>query len=109
MHGVFGLRGLENGERSRGATEVEQAAAAGGDALVVAGAETAEVAELVVAATEPLRRGETLEAPHASCAPFDAAVVLLQSVIFACAGPVHDPPAERAADRPRVGAMPVGG
>ncbi len=49
MHGEFRLRGLENCERSRRTTEVEQATAVGGDGLVVAGAEAEEVAELVIA------------------------------------------------------------
>src|SRR3712207_8351387 len=38
-----------------------------------------------------------------STPPFRSPVVLVG------AGPVHDPPAEDRADRPRVGAMPVGG
>ena len=84
MRGKLRLRGLENCERTAGTTEVEQATAVGGDGLVVAGAEAKEVAELVVAAAEPLRRGEALEAPHASCAPFHAAVVLLEPVVLAC-------------------------
>src|SRR5215213_3737028 len=109
MQGELRLRGLENRKRSRSATGVKQATAAGGDMLVVAGAEAEEVAELVVASTEALGRGEALETPHTSCAPFHAAVVLLQSVVFVGAGPVRDPPAEHGADRPRVGAVPVRG
>src|ERR671917_1364730 len=62
MRGEFRLRRLEDGERIGGAAEVKQATAVGGDRLVVAGAEAEEVAELVIAATEPLRRSETLEA-----------------------------------------------
>jgi hypothetical protein len=38
-----------------GTTQVQQATAAGGDRLVVAGARAEEVAELVIAATEALR------------------------------------------------------
>jgi hypothetical protein len=75
----------------------------------VAGAEAEEVAEFVVAPAEALGRGEALEAPHISRAPFHAAMILFQPVVFVCAGPVHDPPAERRADRPRVGAVPVRG
>ena len=102
MRGEFGLRGLEHCEGAAGTTEVDQAAAVSRNMLVVAGAEAEEVAELVIAATEPLRRSEALEPPHTSCAPFDAAVVLLQPVILVRAGPVHDMTAERRADRPRV-------
>src|SRR5919202_6191253 len=104
MHGAFRLRGLEHRERSRRTTEVRQATAVGGDVLVVAGAETEEIAEFVVASAEPLRRGEALEAPHTSRAPFHAPVVLLKTIVPVRAGPVHDTAAERAADRARVGA-----
>ena len=81
MRGVFGLRSLQDRKPNRGATEVKQATAAGGDGLVVAGAEAEEVAELVVASTEPLGGGEALEAAHTSCTPFHAPVVLLDSPI----------------------------
>ena len=51
----FSLRCFENSEHTAGTTQVKQATAAGGDVLVVAGAGAEEVAELVVASTEPLR------------------------------------------------------
>src|SRR3712207_2597034 len=72
-------------------------------------AEAEEVAELIVASTEALGRGEALEPAHTSRAPFHAAVVLLKPVVFVDAGPMHDPPAEHRADRPRVGAVAVRG
>ena len=109
MHGEFRLCRLEDGERGCGATEVKQATTAGQDRLVVAGAEAEKVAKLVMAAAEALGGGEALEPAHTSCAPFDAPVILLQSVVPVRAGPVHDPPAERRADRPRVGAVTVRG
>src|SRR5215217_8813482 len=109
MRGELRLRGLEHGERAAGTTEVKQATAVGGDGLVVAGARAEEVAELVVASTEPVRRHEALEPAHTSDPAFDAAVILLEPVVPVRAGPVHDPPAERAADRPRVGAVTVRG
>lgn len=56
---------------------LEQTAARGGDRLVVAGAQTAEVAKFVVASAEPHGRVEALEAAHTSDATLDAAVVLL--------------------------------
>jgi hypothetical protein len=82
MHGTLRLRGHENGERDGGTTEVKQATTAGGDILIVAGAETEEVAKLVMALAEPLRRSEALEAPHTSDAAFDAPMILFQSVIL---------------------------
>ena len=81
MYGEFRLRRLEDGERSAGATEVKQATAVGGDGLVVAGAETEEIAKLVMAAAEALGGGEALEPAHASGAPFDAPVILLDGLI----------------------------
>src|SRR3954452_18077490 len=109
MKAEFSLRRFENSEHTAGTTQVKQATAAGGDVLVVASAGTEEVAELVVASTEALRRCEALEPTHTSRAPFHAPVVLLQSVILVGAGPVLAMAAERPADRSRVGAVPVGG
>src|SRR3712207_1332628 len=103
MQGAFRLRGPENGERAAGTAEVKQATPLGGDGLVVASAGAEEVAELVIASAEPFRRSEALEAPHASCSTFHAAVVLLGPIVSVGAGPVHDTAAEGAADRPRVG------
>jgi hypothetical protein len=70
------LRSLEDSERGGGTTEVEQATAAGGDVLVMAGTRAKEMAELVVPSTEALRRVEALEAPHTSRSTFDAPMVL---------------------------------
>jgi hypothetical protein len=60
---------------------VQQAAAVGGDGLVVAGAETEEIANLVMAAAEALGGGEALEPAHTSGAPFNAPVILLKPII----------------------------
>src|SRR4051794_26346952 len=78
----FSLRCFENSEHTAGTTEVKQATAAGGDVLVVASARAEEVAELVVASTEALGRGEALEPAPTPRAPFHAPVVLLQSVVL---------------------------
>ncbi len=86
MKDEFGLCGFEHCERTAGAAEMEQAAAAGGDMLVVAGSGAEEVAELVVASTEALGRGEALEAAHTSDAAFDAAVVLLETIVLVATG-----------------------
>src|SRR3954471_17760184 len=55
VNAEFCLRRPENGERTGGATEVNEATAAGGNMLVVAGVGAEEVTEFVVASTEPLR------------------------------------------------------
>jgi len=96
---------LQDGERSAGATVVKQTTAVGGDRLVVAGLEAEEVAEFVIASKEPLRRIEALEGAHTSYAAFNAPMILFQSVILVGAGPVHNAPAEGAADCSRVGAV----
>ncbi len=97
MHGEFCLRRLKDGECGCRAMEVKQATTVGRDMLVVAGAEAEEVAELVIASTEALRRGQAFEAAHASRSAFDAAVVLLQPVVLVRAGTMDDPSAERIA------------
>ena len=56
--------------------------AIGGNMLVVAGAGAEEVAKLVIASAEALRRGEALEAAHTSDAAFDAAVILFQAIVM---------------------------
>jgi hypothetical protein len=61
---------------------VEQSAAVRGDVLVVAIATAEKGAELVAPSTEPLRGPNCLEPTHTSCAPFHAAVVLFQPVVF---------------------------
>ncbi len=74
---------------------MQQAAAVGGDMLVVACAEAEEVAELVVTAAEALGRGEALEAAHTSYAAFNDPVVLFQSVVFIGAVAMDNPAAKR--------------
>src|SRR3712207_4386040 len=96
----FSSCGFEYCQHSRGATEMKVAAAVGGNVLAVTGARAEKIAKLVIAAAEALGRGEALEAAHTSCAPFHAPVILLKSVVLVRAGPMHDPPAERRADRP---------
>ena len=83
----FSLRRFENSKHTAGTPEVKQATAAGGDVLVVAGAGAEEVAELVVASTEPLRGCKALDPAHTSRAPFHAPVVLLQSIVMGWPAP----------------------
>ena len=51
----FSLRCFENVEDTGGTTKVKQTTVAGRDVLFVASAGAEEVAELVIASTEPLR------------------------------------------------------
>ena len=109
MQGASRLCGLKNCKHGCRAVKVDEATTVGGDRLIVARAGAEEVAEFIVAATEALRRDEALEAPHTSCASFDAPMILLEPIVFVRAGPMLNPPAECRADRPRVGAVPVRG
>ena len=76
------LRCLQDADRRCGGTEDMQPAMAGGDGLVMVSAGTKEIAELVVASTEPRGRSGTLEAPHTSYAAFYAPMVLFKPVIL---------------------------
>ena len=109
MQGASRLCGLKTCKHGCRAAKVDEATTVGGDRLIVARAGAEEVAEFIVAATEALRRDEALEAPHTSYASFDAPMILLEPIVFVRAGPMHNPPAECRADRPRVGAVPVRG
>ena len=106
---VSTLRGLQYGKRGRRTTDVKETSAAGGNMLAVASAGAKVVAQFIVASTEPCGRAEALEAAHTSNATFDAAMILLQSVIPEAAGAVLHVAAQRRADRPRVGAVAVRG
>src|SRR3712207_6080362 len=75
----------------------------------LAGGGAEGVAQPVVGAAEALGGGEALEAAHTSDAAFDAAVVPFQAIVLVAAGAMGNAPAERGADRPRVGAVPVRG
>jgi hypothetical protein len=55
---------LQDGKDGRGPAKEEQSAAGGGDVLVAAGTGAQEVAQLVVASTEPGGRSASFEAPH---------------------------------------------
>ncbi len=65
------LRGPEDCERSRSTTEMKPATAVRGDMLVMANVGAEEVAEFVVASTEPIGCAEAFETAHTSDAAFD--------------------------------------
>src|SRR5215217_3391396 len=88
---------------------MEQAAAIGGDVLVVAIATAEKGAELVVGSTEPIRGVECLEAAHTSDPAFHAPMILLQPIVLIGAGSVLDVSAQRRTDRARIGAVSVRG
>jgi hypothetical protein len=79
---------FEDGQHRRGPAEEERAAAVGGDVLVLAGAGSEEVVELVVSPAEPGRRSRALEAPHQPVSAFEAPVVFFQPDVPVGPGPV---------------------
>jgi hypothetical protein len=89
LPGGVSLPCLEKGEHSGCTAEMENAAAVGGDLLVVAGAETEGCAEFVTPSTD------------------EAAVILLEPVIPAGARPVLHVSAQRRMDGAWIGAVPV--
>jgi len=101
--GVSALPGLQYGECRRRITDVKEASAAGGNMLAVASAGMEVVTQFIVASTEPCGRAEALEAAHTSDSTFDAAMILLRSVLPEAAGAVLHIAAQRRVDRPRVG------
>lgn len=86
--------GFQDGQHGHCAAEVEQSAACGGDALVVAGARSEEVAQFLVGSAEPAGRSGTLYAPHGPVSSFEAAVVRFQPIVPVAAGPVPHPLAQ---------------
>lgn len=103
----FCLRRFEDRRRSRGTSEVKQAAAAGRDVLVVAGLEAEEAAKFAMASAEPLRQTEALEAAHTLNAIFDAPMNLLRPAVLISAALMNSLPPKRCPNVSRAGAMPV--
>src|SRR6186713_1817491 len=67
--------GLKNPKHSGGSAELTKTATIGGDILAVEGANTEEVAKLIVAATKSAGRHEASKAAHTSYPSLDPAMV----------------------------------
>ena len=76
------LRGHQSGQDGHCSAEKERSAAAGGNVLVGAGAETEEVAEFIMSPAEPGRRSGTLETTHGPAPAFDATAILFKPVVI---------------------------
>ena len=85
-----------------------QSAVIGGDWLVVTWTGMEEIAEFIVASTEPGRRPGTLEPAHGLVSAFDATVILLQPVVEIAARAMAYVSAQFSSDRPRVAVVSVG-
>ena len=85
-----------------------QSAVIGGDWLVVTWTGMEEIAEFIVASTEPCRGPGTLESAHGLVSAFDATVILLQSVVEIAARAMAYVTAQFSSDRPRIAVVSVG-
>jgi hypothetical protein len=72
---------LQDAERYRGSSHVLPTPCCRGNVLAHARSAAQEVSELVVAAAISPRRSGTLQSKHRSTSAFDAAVILLKSVV----------------------------
>jgi hypothetical protein len=74
-----------------------------------AGAGAQEVTQFIVASTEPVGRSGTLEPTHRLISTFDAAVILLQSIVEVAAGAVLHAFTQRRPDRSRITVVAIRG
>ena len=63
----------------------------GGNVLIVTRPGSEEVAQLIIASTEPSRRSRALEPAHGPVSALDAAVVLLDPIVHVSAGSASNP------------------
>ena len=103
MGGRLRSGGLQQAHYGRSAAEELEPAGVGGSMLMRPGARTEEVTQFIIASTEPARRSWTLEPTHRLISTFDAAVILLQSIVEVAAGAVLHAFAQRRPDRTRIG------
>ena len=88
MSGDVRSGGLQDGHYGRSAAEKEEPAVVSGNMLMGTGAGPQEVAQFIVAPTEPLSRSWALEPTYRLVSTFDAAVILFQSIVEVAAGAV---------------------
>ena len=77
--------------------------------LMRTGAGTEEVAQFIVASTEPVSRSRALEPTHRLVSTFDATVILLQSIVEIAAGAMAHRLAQHRADRTGVAVVAIRG
>ena len=79
MGGHVRLGGLQHAHYGRSAAEEVEPTVVGRSLLMRAGAGTEEVAQFIVASTEPISRSWAFEPTHRLVSTFDTTVILLQS------------------------------
>jgi hypothetical protein len=101
--------GLQQAHYGCSATEEVEPAVVGGNMLMRAGAGTEEVTQFIVASTKPVGRSWAFESTHGLVSTFDAAVILLQSIVEVAAGAVLHAFTQRRPDRTRITVVAVRG
>jgi hypothetical protein len=92
--------GVQHTQNRGGAAKEVEPSVFGGDLLIGSGAGTDEVTQFVVGATEVSSRSGALEPTHRTVSAFDAAMILLQSVVEILAVAMPHTFAQRGPDRP---------
>ena len=100
---------LQDAERYRGSAHVLPTPRCRRNTLAHAGPATQEVSELVVTAAIPPRRSSALQSKHRSTSAFDAAVILLKSVVQIAICPMPHMAAEFCPDCPGIGIVAIRG
>jgi hypothetical protein len=101
--------GLQHTQNRCGAAKEVEPAVVGGDLLIGSGAGTEKITQLVVGATEFAGRSWALEPAHRTIAAFDAAMILLQSVIEIPAVAMPHICAQDRPDRAGTAVVPIRG
>ena len=101
--------GLQDAERYRGSAHVLPTPRCRRNTLAHVEPATQEVSELVVTAAIPPRRSSALQSKHRSTSAFDAAVILLKSVVQIAICPMPHMAAEFCPDCPGIGIVAIRG
>jgi hypothetical protein len=109
MAGYVRSDGLQDGHYGRSAAEEVEPAVVGGNLLMGTRAGTKEITQFLVASTEPLSRSRALEPTHWLVSTFDAAVILLQSIVEIAAGAVLHGFTQLGPDRARIAVVAIRG
>jgi hypothetical protein len=101
--------GFQDGHYCRNAAKEVVPAVVSGNMLMRAGAGTEEVTQFIESSTEPVSRSWAFESTHGLVATFDAAVILLQSIIEIAVGAVLHASTQRRPDGTGVAVMAIRG
>src|ERR1700761_2971649 len=101
--------GFQHPQNRCGAAKKVEPAVVGGDLLIGTGAGTEKVTQLVIGPAEFASRSSALEPAHRTVAAFDAAMILLQSVIEILVVAMPHTFAQGRPDRPWIAVVAIRG